>query len=53
MSDFCVDPLGYAPVYDTVKGTKVGVVKFIIGILYLFMMFITIFWVKRNEKKVS
>jgi hypothetical protein len=52
MGGFCHDPLGSVPVYDTVKDTQVGVVKLIIGILYLVMMFITIGWVKMNEKKV-
>ena len=53
MGGFCHDPLGSVPVYDTLEDTKVGVVKLIIGILYLCMMFITIVWVNRNEKKVS
>ena len=53
MSNFCNDPLGSAPVYETVKETRVGVVKFIIGIIYLGMMFITIGWVKMNERLVS
>lgn len=49
---FCHDPLGSVPVYDTLENTTVGVVKLIIGILYFVMMFITIGWVKMNEKKV-
>lgn len=52
MGGYCHDPLGSVPVYDTVRDTEVGVVKFIIGILYLIMMFITIGWVKLNENKV-
>jgi hypothetical protein len=52
MTGFCYDPLGSASVYETLEGTRVGVVKLVIGALYLVMMFITIGWVKMNETKV-
>lgn len=50
-NSFCHDPLGSVPVYETLRGTRVGVVKLVIGLLYLLMMLLTIRWVQASERR--
>lgn len=48
---FCSDPMGAFPVYAVHDGLQVGLFTMLIALLYFFMMFVTIGWVKLNEKK--
>lgn len=41
------------PVYKTYDEIEIGFLKLIIALLYFFMMFVTIGWVKLNEKRAK
>lgn len=48
---FCSDPLSAYPVYTVYDDLEIGLVKVVIALLYFCMTFVTIGWVKLNERK--
>lgn len=50
---FCDDPTNAFPLYTTFSGEDIGLIRVVIGCLYVLMLGVTIAWVKISERAAA